>query len=88
MIIRCHGARGSIPVSGKEYIKYGGDTTCIEIRSKSDEIIIVERETTVNNRITILLFSNRALFGYFGSSPWTHRAEVALVTISKYSWGR
>ena len=42
MIIRCFGARGSIPVSGKEYIKYGGDTTCLEIRSKNDEIIIVD----------------------------------------------
>jgi phosphoribosyl 1,2-cyclic phosphodiesterase len=42
MIIRCHGARGSIPVSGPEYVKYGGDTTCIEIRTQNDEIIIVD----------------------------------------------
>ena len=42
MIIRCFGARGSIPVSGPEYLKYGGDTTCLEIRSKNDEIIIVD----------------------------------------------
>ena len=42
MIIRCYGARGSIPVSGKEFVKYGGDTTCLEIRSKNDEIIIVD----------------------------------------------
>ncbi len=42
MIIRCYGARGPIPVSGEEYVKYGGDTTCLEIRSKNDEIIIVD----------------------------------------------
>ncbi|MCF8129908.1 MAG: MBL fold metallo-hydrolase [Deltaproteobacteria bacterium] len=42
MIIRCHGARGSIPVSGPEYVKYGGDTTCLEIRTQNDEIIIVD----------------------------------------------
>ncbi len=42
MIIKCHGARGSIPVSGPEYVKYGGDTTCLEIRSKNDEVIIVD----------------------------------------------
>ena len=42
MIIRCYGARGSVPVSGEEYIKYGGDTTCLEIRTKNDEIIIVD----------------------------------------------
>ncbi len=39
MIIRCWGSRGSIPVSGIEFAKYGGDTTCIEIRSENDEII-------------------------------------------------
>jgi phosphoribosyl 1,2-cyclic phosphodiesterase len=42
MIIRCHGARGSIPVSGPEYNKYGGDTTCLEIRTQNDEVIIVD----------------------------------------------
>jgi ribonuclease BN (tRNA processing enzyme) len=42
MIIRCYGARGSIPVSGEEYLKYGGDSTCFEIRSSNDAIIIVD----------------------------------------------
>jgi ribonuclease BN (tRNA processing enzyme) len=42
LIIRCYGARGSIPVSGEEYLKYGGDTTCLEIRTEKDEIIIVD----------------------------------------------
>jgi len=45
MKIICWGARGSIAVSGKEYVKYGGDTTCIEIRSKENEIIIVDAGT-------------------------------------------
>jgi phosphoribosyl 1,2-cyclic phosphodiesterase len=47
MFIRCWGSRGSIPVSGKQYIKYGGDTTCIEIRTKSDDIIIVDAGTGI-----------------------------------------
>lgn len=47
MIIRCYGARGSIPVSGEEYVKYGGDTTCLEILSKNGEIIIVDAGTGV-----------------------------------------
>ncbi|HOI72580.1 MAG TPA: MBL fold metallo-hydrolase [Syntrophales bacterium] len=42
MIIRCWGARGSIPVSGSEYLKYGGDTTCIEIRTKSNDVILID----------------------------------------------
>ena len=42
MIVRCWGARGSIPVSGKEYLKYGGDTTCIEIETKNGEMVIID----------------------------------------------
>jgi phosphoribosyl 1,2-cyclic phosphodiesterase len=45
MQITCWGARGSIPVSGKEYIRYGGDTTCLEIRARSGDIIIVDAGT-------------------------------------------
>lgn len=42
MYIRCWGSRGSLPVSGKAYDKYGGDTTCLEIRSKQGDIIVVD----------------------------------------------
>jgi phosphoribosyl 1,2-cyclic phosphodiesterase len=42
MYIRCWGSRGSIPVSGAEYDRYGGDTTCIEIRAKSGDLVILD----------------------------------------------
>lgn len=42
MIIRCWGSRGSIPVSGKHYLRYGGDTTCMEVRSSRGDLIIVD----------------------------------------------
>lgn len=45
MEIRCWGSRGSIPVSGQEYVKYGGDTTCLEIKPESGEIVIVDAGT-------------------------------------------
>lgn len=47
MFIKIWGARGSIPVSGQEYVKYGGDTTCIEIRSKNGRVIIVDAGTGI-----------------------------------------
>ncbi|MCD6303354.1 MAG: MBL fold metallo-hydrolase [Planctomycetes bacterium] len=40
MLIRSWGARGSIPVCGQEYLRYGGDTTCIEVRSNGGVLII------------------------------------------------
>jgi phosphoribosyl 1,2-cyclic phosphodiesterase len=42
MQIRCWGSRGQIPVSGPEFNKYGGDTTCIEVRSERGDIIIID----------------------------------------------
>ena len=42
MVIRCWGSRGSIPVSGKAFDKYGGDTTCMEVRSRGGRILIID----------------------------------------------
>ncbi len=42
MLIRCWGARGSIPVSGKDYTRYGGDSPCIEIRDRFGGCLIID----------------------------------------------
>ncbi len=47
MHIKCWGSRGSIPVSGGEYLKYGGDSTCIEIRTSDNRIVIVDAGTGI-----------------------------------------
>jgi phosphoribosyl 1,2-cyclic phosphodiesterase len=73
MIIRCWGARGSIPVSGEEYIKYGGDTTCLEIRTKDDEIIVIDAGSGIR-RLGHRLISEKR-FNYtmiFTHAHWDH----------------
>lgn len=73
MYIKCWGSRGSIPVSGKEYIKYGGDTTCIEIRTKSDDIIIVDAGTGVRRLGNRLIDENRYHYNFiFTHAHWDH----------------
>lgn len=47
MIIKCWGARGSTPVSGKEFNRYGGDTTCVEVRSKTGDVVIIDAGTGI-----------------------------------------
>ena len=47
MKIKCWGARGSVPVSGRNFLKYGGDTTCMEIRTENDEIVIIDAGTGI-----------------------------------------
>jgi phosphoribosyl 1,2-cyclic phosphodiesterase len=73
MIITCWGARGSIPVSGDEYIRYGGDTTCLEIRTKDDEIIIIDAGSGIRRLGNRLISENR--FHYtmlFTHAHWDH----------------
>jgi phosphoribosyl 1,2-cyclic phosphodiesterase len=73
MHIKCWGSRGSIPVSGVEYIKYGGDTTCIEIRTKSNDLIIIDAGTGVRRLGNDLVNEEKAGYHFlFTHSHWDH----------------
>ena len=73
MHIKCWGSRGSIPVSGQEYIKYGGDTACIEIRAKSDDIIIIDAGTGIRRLGNQLISENRFKYHFiFTHAHWDH----------------
>jgi len=37
--LKLHGVRGSIPCVGSDFVKYGGDTTCIEIETDEFKLI-------------------------------------------------
>lgn len=41
------GVRGSIPSPGPKTVRYGGNTTCIEVRSDADELIILDAGTGI-----------------------------------------
>jgi phosphoribosyl 1,2-cyclic phosphodiesterase len=49
MKIKFWGARGSIPISGEDCAKYGGDTTCVEIRTENNNVIIVDAGSGIRN---------------------------------------
>lgn len=59
MLIRCWGSRGSIAVSGREYIKYGGDTTCIEVVSNAGDLIIIDAGTGIRPLGNLLVDERR-----------------------------
>jgi phosphoribosyl 1,2-cyclic phosphodiesterase len=73
MYIKCWGSRGSVPVSGRQYVRYGGDTTCLEIRNQEQETIIVDAGTglrRLGNRVV-----SEGRFGYhfiFTHAHWDH----------------
>ena len=49
MKIKFWGARGSIPVSGAEFVKFGGDTACVEITSAAGHKLIIDAGTGIRN---------------------------------------
>jgi phosphoribosyl 1,2-cyclic phosphodiesterase len=73
MKIRCWGSRGSIPVSGRQYLKYGGDTTCLEIRTQSDDIIVVDAGTGIRRLGNRLMDEQRFTCHFlFTHAHWDH----------------
>lgn len=47
MKVRMWGVRGSIPSPGPHTARYGGNTTCIEVRSDDDSLIILDAGTGI-----------------------------------------
>ncbi len=73
MYIKCWGSRGSIPVSGRAFNKYGGDTTCLEIRTRSDDIIIVDAGTGIRRLGNKLIDEKRYEYHLlFTHAHWDH----------------
>lgn len=49
MKIRIWGCRGSIPTPGLTTLRYGGNTTCVEIRTKKGQVIIIDAGSGARN---------------------------------------
>ena len=73
MLIRCWGARGSIPVSGWQFLWYGGDTPCIEVRTKDDDIVIIDAGSGIRRLGNRLLAEGRYEYTMiFTHVHWDH----------------
>jgi phosphoribosyl 1,2-cyclic phosphodiesterase len=73
MKIRIWGARGSIPVSGMEFLRYGGDTTCVEVRAASGDIIIIDAGSGIRALGKKLVASGAGTVNVlFTHSHWDH----------------
>jgi phosphoribosyl 1,2-cyclic phosphodiesterase len=47
MRFRFRGTRGSLPSPGPETVRFGGNTTCIEVRSDSGDLIVLDAGTGI-----------------------------------------
>ncbi len=70
--IRFWGTRGSIPVSGLEYYRYGGNTPCLEVRQK-DHLIIIDAGTGIRQLGNEVLKENlKEIHLFIGHTHWDH----------------
>lgn len=86
MDIKCWGSRGSISVSGKQYLKYGGDTTCIEITARTGETIIVDAGTGIRELGDSLIERDISRYTLlFTHAHWDHILGIAFFRPLQFS---
>lgn len=70
--IRFWGTRGSIPVSGLDYYRYGGNTACLEVRD-AQHAIIIDAGTGIRPLSKELLKSDiKNIHLFIGHTHWDH----------------
>jgi CheY-like chemotaxis protein len=70
--IQLWGVRGSIPVSGAQYQRFGGSTSCLELHT-GNETVIIDAGTGIQSLGTALLKSpHRHIHLFIGHTHWDH----------------
>ncbi|HDI82500.1 MAG TPA: MBL fold metallo-hydrolase [candidate division WOR-3 bacterium] len=73
MKIKLWGTRGSIPSPGKETVKYGGNTTCIQVSLNSGTEIIIDAGTGIRKLGKVLLQNGvKEIHLFITHSHWDH----------------
>ncbi len=75
MEITFWGVRGSTPCANKKFMKFGGNTTCVQIdRSKEKSLLILDSGTGIRNLGNSLVDRDRLVHGHlFVTHPhWDH----------------
>ena len=76
MKVKFYGTRGSIPVSGPEYLEFGGNTSCLKVTIKDDNRIgILDAGTGIRllgNELKAQEFKQEEIFIGFTHFHWDH----------------
>lgn len=74
MKLKFWGTRGSIPTPGKETVRYGGNTPCIEVRLKDNRLVIFDAGTGIRGLGEALMAKGEAVNAHLivGHPHWDH----------------
>lgn len=74
MKLKFWGTRGSIPTPGKETVRYGGNTPCVEVRLPNDRIVIFDAGTGIRGLGEELIAKGESVNAHLliGHPHWDH----------------
>ena len=74
MLIRFYGTRGSLPTPGPSTVRYGGNTSCVMVRSQSGTLVIIDAGTGAAVLGRELVAAGGKLRGHIliGHTHWDH----------------
>jgi phosphoribosyl 1,2-cyclic phosphodiesterase len=74
MKARFWGTRGSIPTPGKQTVRYGGNTPCVEVRLRDDSLVIFDAGTGIRGLGDALITAGESVKAYIAISHphWDH----------------
>ena len=73
MRFRFRGTRGSLPAPGSETVRFGGNTTCIEIRSDAGDLIVLDAGTGIRELgIELVRSAPLACHVFITHTHWDH----------------
>lgn len=81
LIVKFWGVRGSYPVPGPKTVKYGGNTSCVEIRNAKHRIIL-DAGTGIIGLGDVILAEYRAQNGGSPDSPQAEKSLVLSILLS------
>jgi phosphoribosyl 1,2-cyclic phosphodiesterase len=73
MKVRFWGTRGSIPSPGPRTVRYGGNCSCVEVRTQSDELFIIDAGTGIRE-LGLALMSEQPVLAHvlLSHTHWDH----------------
>lgn len=74
MKVKFWGTRGSIPMPGKNTVRYGGNTPCVEVRLRGDDLVILDAGTGIRGLGDALMARGESVKAYIVISHphWDH----------------
>lgn len=72
MIIKFWGVRGSIPSPGAEFVRYGGNTSCVSVQINSDDMYIFDAGTGLKKLGRELFGNDSNIYIIHTHNHWDH----------------